>query len=35
LLEMARKSGVEIYACSTTIQAMGLNEGNLIEGCPR
>jgi peroxiredoxin family protein len=34
LLEMARKSGVEIYACSTTIQAMGLNEGNLIEGCP-
>ncbi len=34
ILEMARKSGVEIYACSTTMQAMGLKEEDLIEGCP-
>lgn len=34
LIDMARKSGVEIYACSTTMQAMDLKEDALIEGCP-
>lgn len=34
LIEMARKAGVEIYACSTTMQAMGIKETDLMEGCP-
>jgi peroxiredoxin family protein len=34
IFDMARKSGVEVYACSTTMQAMGLKESDLVEGCP-
>jgi len=35
LISMARSSGnVKIYACSTTIEAMGISRDNIIEGCP-
>lgn len=34
LIDMARKAGVEIYACSTTMQAMGVKESDIMEGCP-
>lgn len=34
LLDMAKQAGVKIYACSTTMQAMGLDEGSLVESCP-
>ncbi len=35
LIGMARSSGsVKIYACSTTIEAMGISRESILEGCP-
>ncbi|MEM1939163.1 MAG: DsrE/DsrF/DrsH-like family protein [Acidilobaceae archaeon] len=34
LLNMAKSFGVELYACSTTLEAMGLKENILLEGIP-
>lgn len=35
LIEAARASGrVGLYACSTTIEAMGIKREHLLEGCP-
>lgn len=34
LVAMAKNSGVRIYACSTTIEAMRIAGDSLIEGCP-
>lgn len=32
LLELAKQSGVKLYACTTTMGVMGVNEKDLIEG---
>ncbi|MDT7888555.1 MAG: DsrE/DsrF/DrsH-like family protein [Desulfurococcales archaeon] len=35
LISIARSSGnVRIYACSTTIEAMGISRDSILEGCP-
>jgi len=35
LISMAKSSGgVKIYACSTTIEAMGISRDIIMEGCP-
>ena len=35
LISMARGSGsVKIYACSTTIETMGISRESILEGCP-
>ncbi len=31
-LEMARESGVKLFACSTTMGVMGIREGDLVPG---
>ena len=35
LISIARNSeNIKIYACSTTIEAMGISNDSIIEGCP-
>ncbi|MEM1611089.1 MAG: DsrE/DsrF/DrsH-like family protein [Sulfolobales archaeon] len=35
LISIARNSeNIKIYACSTTIEAMGISKDSIIEGCP-
>jgi len=32
-LDMARQMGVRLFACSTTMGVMGIEESDLVEGC--